>query len=316
MTMRYLPIGAALLITLSGCATQQAAGPVSADPLDKRLGNIEGIATLALDRGQATQNMVGDLNRKLDALAGDMARLRDGVANQDSRQRELADKLADQLARNAQSTGQQAQSSAAAQAERLGQVEKRLAELAAQTRDNTAQAASLQAILPSLRDKANESAATAAARSDGLDARLAKIEKRLEEVAGMAQDALDATGMGQRRIVGKVVHSVTLTDDKTLFPINSPTLGEKDMAKLDELAAKVKAMGTWFHLQIQGHTDGFGSEDYNYDLGRARAEVVKGYLNEKGGIPLLRMSVISYGASEMANYAGKSNRRIVVHVLQ
>ena len=109
---------------------------------------------------------------------------------------------------------------------------------------------------------------------------------------------------------------VTLTDDKTLFPINSPTLGEKDMAQLDALAARVKAMGTWFHLQIQGHTDGFGSEDYNYELGRARAEVVKAYLNEKGGIPLLRMSVISYGASEAASYAGKSNRRIVVHVLQ
>ena len=132
----------------------------------------------------------------------------------------------------------------------------------------------------------------------------------------MAQDALDATGMGQRRIVGKVVHAVTLTDDKTLFPINSPVLGEKDMVKLDELAARVKAMGTWFHLQIQGHTDGFGSEDYNYELGRARAEVVKNYLNEKGGIPLLRMSVISYGASEAPNYSGNSNRRIVVHVLQ
>jgi outer membrane protein OmpA-like peptidoglycan-associated protein len=215
------------------------------------------------------------------------------------------------VARSGQNTDRQAQAMAA-QAERLSKMDQRLGELATQTRDSAAQTAALQAGLPALRDKV----ASAAALSDGLAARLAKIEKRLEEVAGMAQDALDATGLGQRRILGKVIHTVTLTDDKTLFPINSPVLGEKDMAKLDELAARVKAMGTWFHLQIQGHTDGFGSEDYNYELGRARAEVVKSYLNEKGGVPLLRMSVISYGAAEAANYTGKSNRRIVVHVLQ
>ncbi len=324
MTMRVLSISAAsLLIVLSGCATQPT-GLDPSDPLNQRLGAIEGIASLARDQGLATQSMIGDLNRKLDALSGDMARLKETAAGQASRQRDLAD----QLARSGQAAGQQAQASSAAQAERLGKVEQRLAELANQTRENAAMTAALQASLPGLRDKAAESAAQSAAQiaaqsaaqsaalSGDLTSRLAKIEKRLEEVAGMAQDALDATGMGQRRIVGKVVHSVTLTDDKTLFPINSPVLGDKDMSKLNELAARVKSMGTWFHLQIQGHTDGFGSEDYNYDLGRARAEVVKNYLNEKGGIPLLRMSVISYGASEAANFTGKSNRRIVVHVLQ
>jgi len=149
-----------------------------------------------------------------------------------------------------------------------------------------------------------------------LNARLEQMEKRLAEVARMAEDALAALGLGPRKIYGKVVHSVALTDAETLFPINSPELGNADMAKLDALAAKVKALGTHYHLQIQGHTNGFGSEDYNYDLGRARAEVVKNYLNEKGGIPILRMSVISYGAKEAASYTGKSNRRIVVNVLQ
>jgi outer membrane protein OmpA-like peptidoglycan-associated protein len=304
-----LPISALSLAALGGCASQQASLD-PADPLNQRLGNIEGIATLALDRNQATQGMLGDLGKKMDAMAGDVSQLRASVVDQDKRQRELAG----QLAVSGQAAGQQAQATTA-QAERLGRMEQHLTEVAAQSRDTAAQTAALQAILPGLRDK-TEAASAAATRSDDLAARLTRIEKRLDEVAGMALDALDATGQGQRRIIGKVVHSVTLTDDKTLFPINSPVLGEKDMAKLDELAARVKAMGTWFHLQIQGHTDGFGPEDYNYELGRARAEVVKSYLNEKGGIPLLRMSVISYGASEAANYTGKSNRRIVVHVLQ
>lgn len=307
MTKHLFSLGAAsMLIALSGCATQQAGTEPAVDP-NTRLGNIEAIATLALDRNQATQGMVGEMGRKLDTLSKDVNRIHEAVAGQDTRLRDLAD----QVARSGQNSGQQAQA-LAAQAERLGRMDQRIGELSAQGREYAAQAAALQAGLPALRDKA----AASATLSDALAARLAKIEKRLEEVAGMAQDALDATGLGQRRILGKVVHTVTLTDDKTLFPINSPVLGEKDMAKLDELAARVKAMGTWFHLQIQGHTDGFGSEDYNYELGRARAEVVKSYLNEKGGIPLLRMSVISYGAAEAANYTGKSNRRIVVHVLQ
>ncbi len=341
MTMRSLPIGAALLITLSGCATQQA-GPDPIDSLKQRLGGIEGVASLARDQGQATQRLVGDMNKKIDALSGELARLRDGqLAGQ--RAQESAAALADRLGKAELRLSELAGQTRAAMKQsadlraslperqdiveetippvaerldeaeqRLGEMEQLLDELTAQAEESKTQTASVQAALPPLESKLAESAT----RVKDIYARMARIEKRLEEVAGMAQDALDATGMGQRRIVGKVIHSVTLTDDKTLFPINSPVLGEKDMAKLDELAAKVKAMGTWFHLQIQGHTDGFGSEDYNYDLGRARAEVVKNYLNEKGGIPLLRMSVISYGATEAANYSSKSNRRIVVHVLQ
>lgn len=336
--MHLLPLGTALLIMLSGCATQQA-GVETADPLNKRLDNTEGIAALALDRGQITQNMVAELNRKIDALSGELARLREGqAAGQQARESAaaLADRLSAAEQRLSELSGQvregvtrttdlgaglerKTDETDPPVAERLDDAEQRLAEMeqaldkiTTQAEESDGQSAALRAALPSL----ESGLAQSTSRVNDLDARLARIEKRLEDVAAMAQDALDATGMGQRRIVGKVVHAVTLTDDKTLFPINSPVLGEKDMVKLDELAARVKAMGTWFHLQIQGHTDGFGSEDYNYELGRARAEVVKNYLNEKGGIPLLRMSVISYGASEAPNYSGNSNRRIVVHVLQ
>ncbi len=305
-------LAAGLLLVLGGCASQQAAIDPAASA-DARLNNVEGIATLALDRNQASQARLGELDRKLDGLSRDLQRLAESVTGQDARQRELVERLA----RQGQEAGQQARAAAGSQAERMDGVERQLRELAAEARDQAARTAALQAGLPGLRDQAAQAAASVAAgRADDLAARLARLEKRLEEVAGMAQDALDATGLGQRRIVGKVVHSVTLTDDKTLFPIHSPVMGDKDMAKLDELAARVKAMGTWFHLQIQGHTDGFGSEDYNYELGRARAEVVKNYLNEKGGIPLLRMSVISHGAAEAAQHAGRNNRRIVVHVLQ
>ncbi len=195
---------------------------------------------------------------------------------------------------------------------RIDKSEQRLGEVAARIRETQAQAAAMQASLASVREQADR----AGPRLDADAARLAALEKRLDEVMRMAQDALDATGLGQRKIFGKVVESVTLTQDKTLFPINSPDLGDQDKAKLDALALRLKSLGTAYHLQIQGHTDGFGSDDHNYELGMARAVVVKNYLNEQCGIPLLRMSVMSYGALEAASRVGQSNRRIVLQVLQ
>ncbi|MEW6677782.1 MAG: OmpA family protein [Pseudomonadota bacterium] len=154
------------------------------------------------------------------------------------------------------------------------------------------------------------------AANQSTNGRLDQIEKRLAEVARMAEDALAALGLGPRKIFGKVVHSTTLTDDKTMYPINSPDLGSKDMAKLDAVADYVKKLDVNYHIGIHGHTDGLGSDDYNYDLAKARAEVVKGYLHEQKGIPLLRMSVISHGATDVSAYRQGSNRRIVVEVLQ
>ena len=327
-----LPLSA-LLLALGGCASQQAAGPDPVDTLNQRVNNIEGVAGLAWDQGKTAQARLNELGKQVDILTRELAQLRDGQSAAGQTSRTALDGLMTRLAQAEQRLAElgaalpglrsQMEGSLPPVTARVDTAEQRLAKLEqrldgvassaeASAARTSSQIAALGASLPALETRFG----AAASKVGDLDTRLARIEKRLEEAYAMAQDALDATGQGQRRIVGKVVHTVTLTDDKTLFPINSPTLGEKDMAKLNELATRVKAMGTWFHLQIQGHTDGFGSEDYNYELGRARAEVVKAYLNEKGGIPLLRMSVISYGASEAANYAAKTNRRIVIHVLQ
>lgn len=149
-----------------------------------------------------------------------------------------------------------------------------------------------------------------------LNTRLEQLEMRLAEVGRMAEEALAALGLGPRKIYGKVVHSVTLTDDKTLFPINSPYLGEQDIAKLQSVAEYVKKLDANYHIGIHGHSDGMGSDDYNYELAKARAEVVKNHLHEKLGIPLLRMSVLSHGATDTSAYRVGANRRIVVEVLQ
>ena len=73
------------------------------------------------------------------------------------------------------------------------------------------------------------------------------------------------------------------------------------------------------YLEIQGHTDSTGPDEYNYKLGEARAEAVRRYLS-KSGVALNRMSTISYGKDEPVDSnktkEGRSkNRRVVVIVL-
>ena len=152
-----------------------------------------------------------------------------------------------------------------------------------------------------------ERLARAAAGAD-LATRFAALERRVEEMAAKASQE-------EIRLHGKVRSTVLLTEDRTLYPLNSPELGAADRAKLDALIAELNRLGREYHLDIQGHTDNLGTEDYNYALGRARAQVVARYLHERGGIPLARMSVISYGATSPLPGAVRNHRRIAIRTL-
>ena len=89
---------------------------------------------------------------------------------------------------------------------------------------------------------------------------------------------------------------------------------------LDNLVNQLKADNKNVFIEIQGHTDSVGSDPYNMKLGEERAEAVRRYLSENG-IPLHRISTISYGKSrpiaENTTKAGRSkNRRVVIQVLE
>jgi len=80
-------------------------------------------------------------------------------------------------------------------------------------------------------------------------------------------------------------------------------------------AANLTKLDQEYHLDIQGHTANNSTDDNNYSLGKARAEVVKRYLHEKLGISINRMSTISYGANKPLNDSNGQNRRIFIRVL-
>lgn len=180
--------------------------------------------------------------------------------------------------------------------------------------------------------------------ADGLtvqDARLSDIEsqveknqrdlgatgKQVDEVARSAQTAQSASreagaraDEAYRLAQGKLLYKVILSDQAGHFSLNSDALAEEARASLDDLATRLKQDNAGVYLEIEGHTDSAGPEQHNMKLGLRRAEVVRRYLNGEHGIPLHRMSVISYGESRPAADNGTregraANRRVEIRVL-
>lgn len=247
--------------------------------VSKHLDQSDGRLKTVEAQGQATAKQAA-------ALKAALPPLRDKVAAQDKQVRGLAPRLA--------------------------RVESGLQSLGTQARETSTRTANLQNELPAM----HEQLAKSGGRVDSLSSRLAQLEQRLVQTERTAQEALDLANGDERAFRGRMLFSVTLHDDKTLYPINSPDLGQGDISVLDGLVKRLKPLDKHYHLVIEGHTDDYGSDDNQYELGRARAEVVKRYLNEKEGIPLARMSVVSFGAADPLPGYGHSNRRIVVQVMQ
>ena len=155
----------------------------------------------------------------------------------------------------------------------------------------------------------------------GHDGRISKNEADIAQLSKSAQDALDRANAAGKLAAGKLVYEKVMSDDTLKFKSDSADLGKEAMAALDDFAAKLKADNKNVFIEIQGHTDSRGEAAANLRLGEARAVAVMRHLSMKGGIPLHRMSAISYGESEPVasnmNLAGRSqNRRVVLVVLQ
>ncbi|MGO9444230.1 MAG: OmpA family protein [Thiobacillaceae bacterium] len=148
-----------------------------------------------------------------------------------------------------------------------------------------------------------------------LDGRLTHVEQRLNDLSALVQEAMAEAAKEIFLANGKEAFTVTLTDDKVLYPQNDPRIAPGDVAKLEDLAQRLSKLGKEYHLDIQGHTDDLSTEDNNYHLGKARAEVVKRYLHDKLGISFNRMSSVSYGATKPLDPYGHNNRRIFIRVL-
>jgi outer membrane protein OmpA-like peptidoglycan-associated protein len=119
---------------------------------------------------------------------------------------------------------------------------------------------------------------------------------------------------------GKLLYEITLTDEDVRFGFNQSELTDHARQMLENLITQLKAENRNVFIEVQGHTDALGTEEYNAKLGQERADAVRRYLSENG-IPLHRISTISYGetrpVTENKTKQGRSsNRRVVIIVLE
>jgi outer membrane protein OmpA-like peptidoglycan-associated protein len=153
-----------------------------------------------------------------------------------------------------------------------------------------------------------------------VDDRFQTQSAEIDDLSATAREALERAVAAGKLAEGKLLYEKVLTDEDVHFGFDRAELSDGAKAALDEFARGVKEDNANVYIEIQGHTDSTGPELYNLGLGQRRAEEVRRYLNLEHGIPLHRMSVISYG--ERAPIAANDkldqralNRRVALVVL-
>ena len=98
----------------------------------------------------------------------------------------------------------------------------------------------------------------------------------------------------------------TLQLDGVNFDYDQAVIRQQDMAVLDAAAATLKEWGN-AKVEVAGHTDNRGGDEYNQALSQRRAEAVRDYLVGKG-IAADRLSAKGYGESKpVADKIGRAH---------
>ena len=141
------------------------------------------------------------------------------------------------------------------------------------------------------------------------------------EAKGSAAAAMTKAQEAEKAAKGKLIYTVTLSNDKVRFPVNKAEVSDEAKAMIDEAVAPLvkENRGVWF--EIEGHTDTTGEAAYNFRLGEERAMAVRDYIAKKHGIALNRLNVISYGeekaVADNKDREGRAqNRRVVIRILE
>ena len=120
---------------------------------------------------------------------------------------------------------------------------------------------------------------------------------------------------------GKLIFQEVLKNDEAKFKFDKWDLSDEAKVALDKFVDVLIAKDKGLYLEIQGHTDNTGPEEWNLILGKRRAEAVMEHFHKKYNIPLHRMEVISYGSDapvgDNSNREGRAqNRRVVILVYE
>jgi peptidoglycan-associated lipoprotein len=152
-------------------------------------------------------------------------------------------------------------------------------------------------------------------RMDAIERRQAETEQRLEQLQRSLSELETELGVTIERLEGAIAFSVPL-----YFEFDSATIADNQTELLDRFAGIYSEYYTGDVLTVEGFTDEAGSEAYNMQLGRRRAEEVRSYLTEVAGLEEGRVRAVSYGETpdrlmapgQWGHERGQENRRVVL----
>ncbi len=141
------------------------------------------------------------------------------------------------------------------------------------------------------------------------------IGNRMDQQIRELDEATEGTGVDVSKTPDGESILVNLPD--VTFAVDSTTISPSFRAALDEVAASLQKYPDSL-VDVMGHTDSTGSDSYNLDLSRRRAESVKGYLVMRG-VSGARIATVGYGEqyprADNATEEGRAlNRRVEIRI--
>ena len=143
----------------------------------------------------------------------------------------------------------------------------------------------------------------------------------ISEAKGSAAAAMTRAQEAEKAAKGKLIYTVTLSNDKVRFPLNKAEVSDEAKALIDEAIGPLVQANRGVFFEIEGHTDNTGEAAYNLKLGEERAMAVRDYIAKKHSVALSRLNVISYGEEKpfvdnKTREERAQNRRVVIRILE
>jgi outer membrane protein OmpA-like peptidoglycan-associated protein len=146
------------------------------------------------------------------------------------------------------------------------------------------------------------------------------IEETVEEISEPCTNLEMALARAEE-LTHEKYYGATQYDGAIQFAFDSYVLSAEAKKAIDGVIVPLVEADKNFFIELQGHTDAFGEEPYNFQLGLNRARAVMGYLYQKHGFSLQRMNGFSCGelkpvAENDFDEGRAENRRVTVVVIE
>jgi outer membrane protein OmpA-like peptidoglycan-associated protein len=143
----------------------------------------------------------------------------------------------------------------------------------------------------------------------------------ITEAKGSAAAAMTRAQEAEKAAKGKLIYTVTLSNDKVRFPVNKAEISDEAKVMIDEAVSPLVKSNRGVYFEIEGHTDSTGEPNYNFQLGEERAMAVRDYIAKTHAVALNRLNVISYGEDKpvvenKTKDERAQNRRVVIRILE